>query len=115
MVDLDYEGEEIILGGKARHIRYSIKGLKIITKQIQGMVKAFNGMQTMDASLMAEAMDSMVTLLHAGLIHEDPKLMVGDVEDMLTMNNMPAVFNAVIRAFNSITPQRTTFFKGRRK
>lgn len=115
MVDLDYEGEEIILGGKARHIRYSIKGLKIITKQIQGMVKAFNGMQTMDASVMAKTMDSLVSLLHAGLIHEDPKLTVGDVEDMLTMNNMPAVFNAIIRVFSSSTPQRRTFFKGRQR
>lgn len=114
--DMDYEGErfmedksigEEIRLDKIRHIKYTIKGLKIIAKKCGSVVKAFNDMQTMDANFTVETMDNLVILLHAGLIHEDSKLTADDVENLLTMSNMTTVFNAIIKAFNGSTPEPT--------
>ena len=102
--DMGYEGEEIKLD-KIRHIKYTIKGLKIIAKKHGSVVKAFSDMQKMDGSFTVETMDNLVVLLHAGLIHEDANLSAGDVENILTMNNMGTVFNAIITAFNGSTPE----------
>lgn len=104
--DLSYEGEEIMLD-HTRHIKYTIKGLKIIAKKFGSVVKAFNDMQTMDPDFTIETMDNLVILLHAGLIHEDPKLTADDVENLLTISNLPVVFNAIIKAFSGSTPKPT--------
>ena len=105
--DMGYEGEEIKLGGKVRHIKYTIKGLKIIAKKHGSVVKAFNDMRKMNKDFDVEGMDNITLLLHAGLIHEDPKLTADDVENMLTVDNMFAIFNKIITAFNGSTPEPT--------
>ena len=103
--DMNYLGEEITLGGKVRHIKYTIKGLKIIAKKFGSVVKAFNDMKEMNKDFDVEGMDNITLLLHAGLIHEDPKLTTDDVENMLTVDNMLAIFNKITIAFNGSTPE----------
>lgn len=102
--EMDYQGEEIKLD-KIRHIKYTIKGLKLIAKKFGSVVGAFGQMRTMNQEFDVETLDNLVLLLHAGLIHEDAKLAVDDVENMLTLENMPAVFNKIIAAFNGSMPQ----------
>ena len=102
--DSSYDGEEIELD-KIRHIKYTIKGLKIIARKHGSVVKAFNDMQKMNQDFDVETMDNITLLLHAGLVHEDPKLTIDDVENMLTMVNIPIAFTKIIVAFNGSTPQ----------
>lgn len=102
--DMDYKGEEIFLD-KPRHLKYTIKGLKIIAKKYGSVVEAFNKMKTMNANFDTETMDDIVMLLHAGLIHEDEDLTIDRVENMLTMNNIPKIFAKIIEAFNGSMPQ----------
>ena len=102
--DLSYEGEQIKLD-KLRHIKYTIKGLKLIAKKYGSVVKAFNGMKTLNPEFDTETMDKLVMLLHAGLIHEDANLSTDDVENMLTMGNLPVIFNKIIAAFSGSMPQ----------
>ena len=101
--DLNYEGEEIALD-KVRHIKYTIKGLKVVAKKFGSVVEAFNQMQKMNPNFDMETMDNLVLLLHAGLIHEDAKLTADDVENLLTIDNMLIVFNAILAAFSGSTP-----------
>ena len=102
--DMDYKGESIQLD-KIRHIKYTIKGLKIIAKKSGSVIKAFNDMRLMNKEFDIEGMDHLVLLLHAGLIHEDSELTLDDIENMLTMNNMTMIFTAIIKAFNGSTPK----------
>jgi len=101
---MSYIGEPIKLD-KIRHIKFTIKGLKLIAKKSGSVVKAFNDMQKMNQEFDIEGMDHLVLLLHAGLIHEDPKLTIDDTEGFLTMGNMTTVFTAIIKAFNGSSPQ----------
>jgi len=105
--DMDYLGEEVRLGGKVRHIKFTIVGLKIIAKKHGSVVKAFKEMQTMNPEFDVEGMDHLVFLLHAGLIHEDPTLTIESVENFLGTNNMKIVFAAIIKSFNGSTPEPT--------
>lgn len=102
--DLSYEGEEVKLD-KLRHIKFTIKGLKLIAKKSGSVVKAFNDMQIMNPEFDVEGMDHLVFLLHAGLIHEDPTLTIDQTENFLTMGNMKPVFAAIIKSFNGSTPE----------
>ena len=102
--DLSYEGEPINLD-RLRHIKYTIKGLKIIAKKHGSVIKAFNSMKTINQEFDVETMDNLTLLLHAGLVHEDAKLTQDDVENMLTITNMPEAFQGIMKAFNGSTPQ----------
>lgn len=102
--DLSYEGTEINLD-KVRHIKYTVKGLKLIAKKHGSVIKAFDQMKTMNQGIDIETMDNLVLLLHAGLIHEDTKLSTDDVENMLTMDNLISVFNKILTAFGGSMPQ----------
>jgi len=102
--DMSYEGEEIKLD-RLRHIKYTIKGLKLIAKKFGSVVKAFDQMKTMNQEFDTETMDNLVLLLHAGLIHEDAKLTADDVENLLTLENMPIVFHEILEAFTGSVPQ----------
>ena len=102
--DMSYEGEEIKLD-KVRHIKYTIKGLKIIAKKFGSVVDAFEQMKNVNQKFDIDTMDNLVLLLHAGLVHEDIKITVDEVENMLTMENMSTVFNKIIKAFGGSVPQ----------
>ena len=102
--DMGYEGEEIKLD-KIRHIKYTLKGLKIIAKKFGSVVKAFNDMQKMNQDFDVETMDNLTLLLYAGMVHEDSKLTLDDTENMLTITNMPIAFQKIITAFNESTPK----------
>ena len=102
--DCFYSGEEVKLD-KVRHVKYTIRGLKIISKKFGSVVKAFEKMQTLNQDMDTETLDNLVLLLHAGLIHEDKNLTVDDVENMLTMENLPVIFNKILVAFGGSTPQ----------
>lgn len=101
--DMGYEGEPIQLD-KLRHIKYAIKGLKIIAKKHGSVVKAFTDMKNMNTDFDMETMDDLVLLLHAGLIHEDPKLTIEATEDIMTLKNMKEVFYAIMRSFSESSP-----------
>jgi len=105
--DFGYEGEEIKLD-KIRHIKYTIKGLKIISKKFGSVIEAFDGMKTMNQNFDTETMDNLVLLLHAGLIHEDSNLTVDAVENMLTIGNLPEIFQKIITSFSGSTPKSDT-------
>ena len=102
--DMGYEGEEIKLD-KIRHIKYTLKGLKIIAKKFGSVVEAFNDMQKMNQDFDVETMDNLTLLLYAGMVHEDSKLTLDDTENMLTITNMPIAFQKIITAFNGSTPK----------
>lgn len=102
--DMIYEGEEIKLD-KIRHIKYTIKGLKIIAKKHGSVVKAFNDMKKMNPDFDCDTMDHLTLLLYAGLVHEDEKLTIDKVESLLTMKNMPIAFQKILVAFKGSTPQ----------
>ena len=102
--DLSYEGEAIKLD-KVRHIKYTIKGLKIIARKHGSVIKGFTDMQDMNPEFDIEGMDNLVLLLHAGLIHEDQKLTADDVENMVTMTNMALIMDKILKAFDGSTPK----------
>ena len=102
--DSSYDGEEIKLD-KIRHIKYTVKGLKIIAKKFGSVVKGFNSMQTINPEFDTETMDNLTLLLFAGLVHEDPKLTQDDVENSMTMTNMGQAFEKVMIAFDESTPK----------
>ena len=102
--DMSYKGEEIKLD-RVRHIKYTIKGLKLIAKKFGSVVDAFEQMKNVNQKFDIETMDNLVLLLHAGLIHEDVKMTVDDIESMLTMENMPIIFSKIIKAFGGSVPQ----------
>jgi len=102
--DLSYIGQPIKLD-KVRHIKFTIKGLKLIAKKSGSVVKAFKDMQLMNKEFDIEGMDHLVLLLHAGLIHEDPTLTIENVENLLTMNNMTMIFTSIMKAFNGSTTE----------
>ena len=103
--DIGYEGEEIKFAGKVRHIKYAIKGLKFIAKKYGSVVVGFEKMKTMNQDFDEEAMDDIVLLLFAGLIHEDPNLTIEKVESSLTMSNMTPIFNKMINSFIGSNPE----------
>jgi len=103
--DMDYKGEEIRLGGKTRHIIYSILGLKLIARKYGSVMAGFGKMRKLNPQFDVEAIDDIVMLLHAGLIHEDSSLTAEDVEKWLTIGNMTPIFNVMIKAFIQSTPE----------
>jgi len=102
--DLSFQGSEIFLD-KPRHIKFTVRGLKLIAKKYGSVVKAFNKLEKMNQEFDVETMDHLVLLLHAGLVHEDAKLTTDDVENLLTMNNLAAVFQKILEAFGGSMPQ----------
>jgi len=102
--DLGYIGEEIKIGGKIRHIRYAVVGLKILAKKYGSVVDAFEKMQTMNLRFDEKTMDDLTALLHAGLAHEDESLTPSDVERMLDIGNMKTAFNKILKSFTLSTP-----------
>ena len=103
--DLSYGGEPIQLDGKLRHIKYAIAGLKMIANKFGSVVKGFDEMKTINLEFDEATMDNLTLLLHAGLIHEDPKLTLEYVESLLTIGNMGKVFNKIMVAFSESTPK----------
>ena len=103
--DMSYEGEPIQLNGKIRNIKYAVVGLKLLAKKYGSVIDAFDTMKAINPKFDEETMDNLTLLLHAGLIHEDPRLTIDDVEKLLTYNNMLTVFNIIIKAFNGSAPQ----------
>jgi len=105
--DMSYEGEEIKLGGKVRHIKYTIKGLKILAKKYGTVIKAFNKLENMNQEFDVETMDHLTLLLHAGLVHEDERITVEATENLLTFEILPVVFTKILKSFGGSMPQPT--------
>lgn len=103
--DMDYLGEEIRLGGKTRHIKYAIKGLKLVAKKYGSVIEGFNKMKTLNPDFDEEGIDDIVLLLYAGLIHEDKELSTDNIESWLTIDNMTPIFKKMITSFTGSTPQ----------
>ena len=101
---MDYKGEVIQLD-KERHIKYTIKGLKMISAKFGSVVDAFDKMQNMNTNFDTETMDNLVLLLHAGLIHEDNELTADYIENYVTLENMTTIFGTIIKAFGGSMPE----------
>ena len=102
---MDYQGEEIRLGGKIRHLKYPITGLKIIAAKYGTVVAGFNKMKTMNPDFDEETLDDIAVLIYAGLVHEDESITLRAVSNMLNMDNMTPLFGKILAAFNGSTPQ----------
>lgn len=98
--DMEYQGEEIKMGGKVRHIKYTIKGLKVIAKAYGSVITAFRALQKFNPEFDVEGLDEVTTLLYAGLIHEDSKITVDAVENYLNLSNITDTIEKITVAFN---------------
>lgn len=103
--DMGYQGEEIKLGGKIRHLKYSIPGLKIIAAKYGSVAEGFDKLKTMNPNFDVETLDSIALLTYAGLVHEDEKITERAIANMLDINNMGELTHKIIAAFNGSTPQ----------
>jgi carbonic anhydrase len=103
--DMEYQGEEIKIGGKTRHIRYAIVGLKLLAQKYGSVVDAFDKMQTMNLKFDEKTMDDLALLLYAGLVHEDEKLTLAAVENMADIGNMRQAFDKILNSFKQSTPE----------
>lgn len=108
---MDYQGEVIILD-KERHIKYTIKGLKLISAKFGSVVEAFSIMQNMNMNFDTETMDNLVLLLYAGLIHEDNELTADYIENYITLDNMTEIFSLIIKAFGGSMPEENEVSEG---
>ena len=102
--DMNYLGEEVQLD-KIRHIRYTMRGLKIIAKKFGSVVGAFKQMEELNPEFDVDGMEHIAMLLQAGLVHEDKDLTMDDVENMITFENITPIFRIIVRALGGSIPE----------
>lgn len=101
--DMGYLGEEVQLD-KIRHIRYTMRGLKIIAKKFGSVVGAFKQMEGLNPDFDVDSMEHIAMLLQAGLVHEDNDLTMDDVENMITFENIIPIFHTIVKALGGSIP-----------
>lgn len=102
--NFDYKGETVKLD-KERHLKYTIAGMKLLAKKYGSVMEAFRKLQSI-GELTDTELDLIVDIAHAGLIHEDPKIAVADVSNLLDMRNMTGLTLKMIAAFNGSNSDR---------
>ena len=111
--NFDYKGEPVKLD-KERHLKYTIAGMKLLAKKYGSVMEAFRRLQSID-ELSENDLDLIVDIAHAGLIHEDSKLTVAIVENLLDMRNMTGLTLKMIAAFNGSNSDRDGDSEGEAK
>lgn len=104
--DVVQDGIEIKLD-KTRRLKYTLKGVRILTKKYGSVQKAVQSLQKFNGEINEELIDNLSMLLFAGLVHEDPDLTQDDVENMIDLrylNSLPALINT---AMSDNLPQDT--------
>jgi hypothetical protein len=82
---------EVELGGKVRHIRYTMNALAEIEDNL--------GVPLSEMESVKMTIKNVRVILWAGLIHEDKTLTIEEVGDMVDLENMEAVQEKVAEAF----------------
>ena len=101
---MGYQGEEVQLD-KIRHIKFTMRGLKIIAKKFGSVVGALKQMENINPDFDEEGMNHIAMLLQAGLVHEEKELTIDDVENMITFDNMTPIFQVIVRSLGGSIPE----------
>ncbi len=104
--DMFYLGEEVKLD-KIRHIKFTMRGLKLIAKKYGSVVEALRKMENLNKDMDEESMEHIAMLLQAGLVHEDKNLTLDDAENMITFNNIFPIFMTIQKSLGGSLPQPT--------
>jgi hypothetical protein len=102
--DMGYAGETIRLGGKVRHIKYTIPGLKMLARPFGTVVDGLGAFEGFNQKFDEEGIDKLAKLLHAGLVHEDRELAFEVVEGMININNFQLLPMKLITALRGSQP-----------
>lgn len=84
---------QIILGGKERNLFYNLNSLELI-EEITG--------QSLDAVTKNMSMKVLKVLVFAGLVHEDKKLTLDAVGEMIGFEDIQRVSEAIGKAFGGL-------------
>lgn len=106
MSDVDnvvYEGIEVILD-KKRHLKYTFKSIRIITKKYGSLQKAIECLQIKGEEIDDEALEVISTLTYAGLIHEDGDLTLDKVENMMDFRHLADLPDKIVKALSLSLP-----------
>lgn len=82
----------ITLGGAERHLRYTTRALVSI-EDATGKASSETSMR-----LMMGSVRTIATMIWGGLLHEDPKLTIDDVIDMIDLRDQEVLMTAIGRA-----------------
>ena len=104
--DLSYQGEAIKLD-KVRHLKFTFRGMKLLAKKYGSVNAAMERISAMDSNMSADALDDLVNLVHAGLVHEDKSLTTEMVEDMLDFSVLYTIGDVILTAFMKSIPEPT--------
>ena len=92
--DFDYQGEEIKLD-KIRHLKYTVKGLKILSKEFGSVTEAMAKLEQLNPAIDDETISNIVIFAYAGLLHEDKSITLDQIENMLDFNTLLEVMKTV--------------------
>jgi hypothetical protein len=92
--DFDYKGEEIKLD-KIRHLKYTVKGLKILSSMFGSVTAAMTKLEQFNPEIDDETISNIITFAYAGLIHEDENITLDYIENMLDFSTLLEVMKAV--------------------
>jgi hypothetical protein len=53
-------------------------------------------------------LNDLAILLHQGLLHEDPNLLITEVQDLMTFDRLSVIMTAIFEAWNAATQPATT-------
>lgn len=101
--DMDYIGEEIKLD-KIRHIKYTIKGLKVLSKAYGSVHSAMAKIEKLNENFDVETLDDICIFVHAGLIHQDDQLKIEDVENILEFGHITSAMQKIMEAIRHSMP-----------
>ena len=100
--DFSYNGEKIILD-KERTVRLTIPGMKFLSKHYGTIDNAFKKFET--AKWNAEFFDDLTIWTTACLLHEDDKINIKKVENMIEFNNFTKLFIAITKCIKGSMPE----------
>jgi len=102
--DMGYLGEKIKLGGKIRHIKYTIPGLKMLARHFGTVIDGLNAFKGFNPYFDEEGLDKLAKLTYAGLMHEDESLTLEAVENMIGPGSIIELPAKLMRALNESLP-----------
>lgn len=101
--DITFNGVEIRLD-KVRHLKYSLQGLRIVTKKYGSLQNAINKLQGGGEDVSDEMLDILSTLVHAGLIWEDETLTQDFVEKIIEFKHIAILPEKILEAVSNSLP-----------
>ena len=93
-----------ILLDRERRLRFTFAGLEYLTEKYGDLTTAFNSMTDPQAGLNAKTLTAMVDFAYAGLMHEDKDLTREHVAEIIDLENINDLAQAIVMSVNAALP-----------